>query len=107
MPTPHEQFKKLPIAPHHDVRETFADQLCLAMFDGNLRMEFAVARINELKPAAQPTGERHIVCRLVLSTECAIDLINQMQNFAIQFAKAGLIKMDKPPSPVEPTGKAN
>jgi hypothetical protein len=73
MPTPHEVFKKFPIVPHHELAERFADQLGLTTFDGaTLRLEFAVARMEEPKPPAPPTGERHIVCRLVLSAPCAI-----------------------------------
>jgi len=106
--SPHERFKKFPLVHHHEVQETFVDQLGLFTFDGGtLRMELAVARMNEPKPPAQPTGERHIVARLVMSAPCAIDLINQMQLIAAQLAQAGLIKMERPPTSVQPTEKAN
>jgi hypothetical protein len=108
MPTPHESFKKFPIAPHHEIAETFADQLGTLMFDGTtLRLELAVARVEDPDPAKPTKGERHIVCRLVLSAMCAIDLINQMQLIAAQLASAGLIKMDRPPTPVNPTEKSH
>lgn len=94
---PRELLKKFSLVAHHEVGETFADQLGMTTFDGNtLRIEFAVTRMNEPKPPAQPTGERHVVTRLVLSTPCAIDLINQMQTIAAQLAAAGLIKKDSP-----------
>lgn len=102
---PRELFKKFPVAHHHDIGETFADTLGTMLFDGQtLRLDFTVARMNEPKPPAQPTGERHVVCRLVLSAPCAIDLINQMQQIAAQLAAAGLIKMDSKPITVQPMG---
>ena len=104
----HELYKKFPLVHHHEVQETFVNQLGLFTFDGGtLRMELAVARMNEPKPPAQPTGERHIVARLVMSAPCAIDLINQMQLIAAQLAQAGLIKMERPPPPVQPTEKTS
>ena len=93
---PRELINKFPMQPHHEVAETFADCLGLTMFDGNtLRLEFAVARLNEPKPPNPQTGERHIVARLALSAPCAIDLINQMQMIANQLAQAGIIKTDQ------------
>jgi hypothetical protein len=104
---PHEMFKKFPLVPHHEIGETFADQLGLAMFDGTtLRIEFAVARMDEPKPSKNPTGERHVVCRMVLSTPCAIDLINQMQMIATQLANAGVLKTNPPPPPPPMVGNA-
>jgi len=104
--TPHEVFKKFKLVPHHELSEIFADQLGLSLFDGTgLRLEFAVARVEEPKPPAPPTGERHVVCRLVLSVPCAVDLINQMQNIGNQLAAAGLIKMEG--AQAKPTQKMN
>jgi hypothetical protein len=42
-----------------------------------------------------------------MSAPCAIDLIKQMQLIAAQLTQAGLIKMERPPTPVQPTEKAN
>lgn len=96
MANPRDIINKFPMQPHHETAEIFSDCLGLTMFDGNtLRLEFAVARMNEPKPPDPPTGERHIVARLALSAPCAIDLINQMQMIANQLAQAGLIKMDQ------------
>jgi hypothetical protein len=94
--TPRDLFQKFPIEPHHEVRETYADFLGLASFDGSsLRIELLAVRMEELKPPAQPTGQRHIVARLVLSPACAIDLINQMNQIATQLVQMGLIKMEQ------------
>ena len=93
---PREHLKAFPLQPHHEIAETFSDCLGLSMFDGNtLRLEFAVARMNEPKSPQTTTGERHIVARLVLSAPCAVDLINQMQFIAKQLAQAGLIKTNQ------------
>jgi hypothetical protein len=73
----HEIMKQFPLVSHHEVRELYVDQLGLTIFDGTmLRLELAVARMDEPKPPAPPQGERHIVARLVISANCAIDLIN-------------------------------
>ena len=106
--TPREIFKKMPLVRHHEIPEIFADQIGMMMFDGNtLRMELAVARMDEPKsPAAQATGERHSVCRLVLSAPCAIDLINQMQQIVAQLTQAGQIKSTAPQAPVTPVTPA-
>jgi hypothetical protein len=93
---PREFFQKFPIEPHHEVKETYADFLGLTSFDGSsLRIELLVARMEDPKPPAQPTGQRHIVARLVLSPACAMDLINQMNQIAAQLVQAGLIKMEQ------------
>jgi len=93
---PRELFQKFPVEPHHEVKETYADFLGLTSFDGSsLRIELLVARMEDPKPPAQPTGQRHIVARLVLSPACAIDLINQMNQIAAQLAQVGLIKMEQ------------
>src|SRR5262245_31907527 len=100
---PHEAFKKFPIEPHHEVREVFADHVGLAAFDGHvLKIELAVARMDEPKPPAQPTGKRHIVCRLALSVDCAVDLMNQVNQIGAQLAKAGIIKKRRANSQPKP-----
>jgi hypothetical protein len=102
----YEMMKKFPIAAHHEVRETFADQIVLTTFDGTtLRIELAVARMEEPKPPAPPKGERHIVCRVVLSVNCTVDLINQLNQLSAQLVQAGLIKMEQ--GKATPQGKTN
>jgi hypothetical protein len=103
---PRGRLNTFPMQPHHEIAEVFSDCLGLAMFDGNtLRLDFAVSRMNEPKPPSTTTGERHIVARLVLSSPCAVDLINQMQMIANQLAQAGLIKTDQ--EKAKPQTKSN
>ena len=93
---PRDFVKSFPLVPHHDIPETFADGISLTFFNGNtLRLEFTAARIDELKAQSQPTGSRHLVCRLVLTAPCAIDLINQMRRITAQLEQAGLVKTEK------------
>ncbi len=102
--TPNEMMKNWKTDPHHEVKETFADSMGVTFFDGQtLRLEFVTARMETPKPPAQPTGTRHIVSRMVLSGNCAVELINQMQQIAAQLAQAGILKVEQPANmPVKP-----
>jgi hypothetical protein len=80
--------------------ETFADSITGMFFDGqSLRIEFAVSRVDEIKPNAPITGRRYPACRLVLPGAAAVDLINRMQQIGAALAKAGLVKQAQPPKP--------
>src|SRR5579872_6433685 len=98
-PTPNnilDTARTLPIVPHHEVGETFADQLGALMFDGSLlKIDFLAVRLGAAMPPATPTGERHVVARLVLSPSCTMDLINQVKRLADQLTQAGLIKVEQ------------
>ena len=88
--------KKLPVVPHHEIRETFADQIGFMICDGSsLKIDFEVVRMNEPTSPTPPEKERHVVVRLALSMNCAIDLINQVSRLAEQLAKSGLIKTER------------
>ena len=51
-----------------DISETFADSVSGLIFDGqSLRIEFAVTRLDEVKPNMPITGRRYPACRLVLA----------------------------------------
>lgn len=90
---PHDQIKKLPVVPHHEVSETFADQIGFIICDGStLKIDFEAVRMNEPVSPAPPEKERHVVTRLVLSMGGAIDLINQVNRLAGQLAQTGIIK---------------
>ncbi len=76
-----------------DVAETFADCVTGLLFDGQtLRLEFAVTRLDEVKPDTPITGRRYPACRLVLPPAAAVDLINRMQHIAAALTQAGVVK---------------
>jgi len=80
-----------------DCLETFADSITGVTFDGQtLRLEFAVTRMDDVKPNAPLTGRRYPVCRLVLQSLAAVDLINRMQQVGAALAKAGVVKANPP-----------
>jgi hypothetical protein len=81
-----------------DLAETFADSITGLFFDGqSLRIEFAVSRMDEIKPNAPITGRRYPACRIVLPPGAAVDLINKMQQIGAALAKAGVVRQSEPP----------
>src|SRR5690348_4268434 len=63
-----------------EIAETFADFISGLMFDGQvLRIEFAVTRLDDVKPDAPISGRRYPASRIVLSASGALDLINRVQ----------------------------
>jgi hypothetical protein len=98
--------RTLPIIPHHEVSETFADQVGAVTFDGSvLKLDFVAVRLSSTMPPAPATGERHVVARLVLSQAGTVDLINQVKKLADQLTQAGLIKAEQ--GQVTPPAKSN
>jgi hypothetical protein len=84
---------KLSVVPHHEVAETFADHIGFMVCDGStLRIDFEVIRMNEPASSGPPLKQRHVVSRLALPMNCAIDLLNQMGKLGGQLAQSGLIK---------------
>jgi hypothetical protein len=76
-----------------EIVETFADSITGVVFDGQtLRLEFAVTRLDEVKPDTPITGRRYPACRVVLPPTAAIDLINRMQQIAAALAQAGVTR---------------
>lgn len=76
-----------------EVTETFADFITNVTFDGQtLRLEFAVTRLDDVKPNTPLTGRRYPGCRLVLSPAAALDLINRVQQITQAMTQAGSIK---------------
>lgn len=101
-----ETSRKLPIVPHHEVSETFADQVGMVSFDGSvLKLDFVAVRLSATMPPAPATGERHVVARLVLSPGGTVDLINQIKKLADQLTQAGLIKPGQ--GEITPSAKSN
>lgn len=88
-----DKAKKLEVVPHHEIRETFADQIGFIICDGStLKIDFEAVRMSELNSPTPPERQRHVVARLALSMGCAIDLINQVKRLADQLSQSGLIK---------------
>ena len=76
--------------PH--ITETFADSLTGLSYDGQtLRIEFAVTTLDEVRPNAPVTGRRFPACRLVLTPNAAVELINRMQQVAAALTQAGIL----------------
>ena len=78
--------------------ETFADSVMGVVFDGQtLRIEFAITRLDEVKPNAPLTGRRYPVCRLVLTPAATGELFKRMQQVSASIAQA----MQAAPKPGE------
>lgn len=76
-----------------EIAETFSDSVGGLVFDGQvLRIEFAVTRLDEVKPNTPITGRRYPAARVVLSPSGAIDLINRIQQIAAALRQAGAAK---------------
>jgi hypothetical protein len=85
-----------------DVMETFADAISGLVFDGQtLRIEFAVTRLDEVKPNSPITGRRYPACRLALPSAAAIELINRMQQIGAALRQASVARA-APRSPETP-----
>ena len=85
-----------------EIAETFADSVSGVVFDGQtLRLEFAVTRLDEVKPNTPITGRRYPTCRIVLPPSAAIDLINRMQQIAAALTQAGVVKQAQRPVAAE------
>jgi hypothetical protein len=88
-----------------DTPETFADSITALFFDGQtLRIEFAVTRVDEVKPNSPITGRRYPACRVVLPPSAAVELINRMQQVGAALTQAGVVKTTPRPSEAPKTG---
>lgn len=88
-----------------DVVETFADSVSGLVFDGqSLRIEFAVTRLDEVKPGTPITGRRYPTCRLVLPPAAAVELINRMQQIGAALTQAGVAKTGPRPGEAPKAG---
>ncbi len=95
--TPPGQAATFRYVDRPELGETFADSITGMFFDGqSLRIEFAVSRVDEIRPNTPITGRRYPACRLVLPPVAAIELINRMQQIGAAMAKAGLLKSPEP-----------
>ncbi len=76
-----------------ECKETFADSVTSAYFDGqSMRIEFGITRLDEVKPNAPVTGRRYPTQRIVLTPSAAVELINRVQQVAAALAQAGVLK---------------
>jgi hypothetical protein len=68
--------------------------LSQCFFDGQtLRLELCSIRVDDARPPpAKPTGKRHVVARIVLTPEGAVELLNACTQMAGAFKQAGLLK---------------
>ena len=95
--TPPRQAATIRYLDRPDCLETFVDSISGLSFDGQtLRLEFAVTRMDEVKPDTPLTGRRYPVCRLVLQPLAAVELINRMQQVGAALAQAGVVKATPP-----------
>ena len=82
-----------------DLKETFADSIGGWSYDGNtLRVEFLVSRLDAMKPGEQPTGRAVPVCRLVLTTVAAVELIRAAGQITTALTQAGVLRTGEAPS---------
>jgi hypothetical protein len=73
--------------------ETFADSIGSWSFDGStLRMELLVSRLDALKPGDPATGRAVPVCRLVLTTAAAVELIRASGQITSALMQAGVLR---------------
>jgi len=82
-----------------EISETFADFVQRIQFDGQtLRIEFCVGRHQETKDG-KTTGTRYPTCRLVMTIQCGVDLVNRLQQVVAALTKAGVLKQQPAGTP--------
>jgi hypothetical protein len=73
--------------------ETFVDAIGGWSYDGStLRVEFVVSRLDALKPGETATGRSVPVCRLVLTTAAAVELIRASGQITSALMQAGVLR---------------
>jgi hypothetical protein len=87
-----------------DLTETFSDSVGHWHFDGSsLRIDFLVTRFDETQAAEKRSGRKLPVCRLALTSNGALELLNECRRITAVLEKAGVLKVGK----TEAAGKAN
>jgi hypothetical protein len=94
MPSAETKAPKLQYQDIPELKETFADSIGKWSFDGNtLRVEFTVARIDRADDGSdRPIGRSVPACRLVLTANGAIELLNRCRQLTLALENAGLVK---------------
>jgi hypothetical protein len=76
-----------------ELAETFADSIGGWSFDGStLRLEFLVSRLDPIKAGDPATGRTIPVCRLVLTTAGAVELIKACGQVTAALTQAGVLR---------------
>jgi hypothetical protein len=76
-----------------ELAETFADSIGGWSFDGStLRIELLVSRLDPLKSGEAATGRTVPVCRLVLTTAAAVELIKSCGQITTALTQAGVLR---------------
>ena len=94
-----------PTAPTYvdvpELAESFADMLKSIQFEGDTwRFEFVVTRIvGDARPPNPPARNQYPSCRLVLTREAGIDLLNKLTQMADAMAQQGILKKSAPMPP--------
>jgi hypothetical protein len=79
-----------------NLTETFADSIGGWSFDGStLRLELLVSRLDALKPGDPATGRAVPVCRLVLTTAAAVELIRASGQITSALVQAGVLRQNE------------
>jgi hypothetical protein len=75
------------------MRPLIADTIGGWSFDGStLRLEFPVSRLDALKPGDAASGRAGPVCRLVLTTAAAVELIRASGQITNALMQAGVLR---------------
>jgi hypothetical protein len=81
-----------------ELSETFSDSLGLSIFDGqSFRIEFCITRYDEQAPQRPATARRHPACRLVLTPETGVALLNRLRKMIEAMREKGLVRDAQPP----------
>ena len=76
-----------------ELAETFSDSIGGWSFDGStLRLEFLVSRLDPIKAGDPATGRTIPVCRLVLTTAGAVELIKACGQVTAALTQAGVLR---------------
>ena len=95
---------KLTYVDRPDIGEVFADSVARVTFDGaTLRLEFAVNRLDDVRPGTQQTGRAVTACRLVLPPAGMLDLLGRLNALINALQSQGVLKAT--PSETQPAGQ--
>jgi hypothetical protein len=91
---PKLRYQDLPELP-----ETFSDSIRSCVFDGQMmRIEFTVTRFDDRGAPGVVEGRQLPVCRLVLTRNTLLDLVNRISQMSEALKKSG-VPVGKMPEP--------